>query len=334
MRLSTLRRGLVAMVGLAALAMPARALTITPTFDSTVTSAGNAADIQAAINSAASAISALYSDSGNVNIVFRLGSTGLGSSQSAIYTMPYAGYTAALAADAAANPANTTLATALANLSTGNGAAGTLPIKAGEVQLRVALGVAGATPCFNASGAFVSGCNSTHDGVITLSNTASIDYVRPVASGFYDAIAVLEHEINEILGGGGPGTVLNGFAATCSALTPTAYGSLDLYRYSAPGTPSFTTCPSASSYLSVDGGVTSIVGFNQSLSGDMADFVSGYVQSAFGTTGAEFNVTTATPEYPMMLALGYDPVAAPEPASVALLGGCLAGLGFVRRRRG
>ena len=58
-------------------------------------------------------------------------------------------------------------------------------------------------------------------------------------------------------------------------------GVLDLYRYGSPGTPRFSGCNGTSAYLSVDGGSTSIVAFNNNPSADLADFApNGYVQSA------------------------------------------------------
>jgi hypothetical protein len=115
-------------------------------------------------------------------------------------------------------------------------------------------------------------------------------------------------------------------------------GVLDPYRYLAPEVPSFTTSSSATSYLSVDGGATSIVGFNKSSSGDLADFAgSDTVQAAFTSSGEAAPYDTTTPEFKMLEAIGYNGVSsmtdAPEPASMAMLVSGVVGLRWVRRRR-
>lgn len=321
--------GLVSAVVLAAIgsAKPSQALTISPLFDSSVTGSANAANYESAVNTAISRIEGLYSDPGTVSIVFKYAfGSFLGQSSTARASVSYNLYTNALALDAAANPQNNVLTTALANLSKGNDANGAMPISATEALLRVGLNIGGLSPCFNASGSFISGCvGGSYDGVVTLSKSYGFSFSEPfsTSSNKYDAIATFEHEINEILGGGGQGS---------SVGSSSAYGPLDVYRYSAPNTPSFSTA-APSSYFSIDGGVTNIVNFYQGTNGDYGDFApQGYVQSAQTNWNTQPTYTTSSPDYKMMLSIGWDPV--PEPATIALFTPALLALRLLGRRRG
>jgi hypothetical protein len=339
----TARSGLACIAILAA--TQAHALAIDAGFETSITSAPDATAIETAIDTAVDAIAGLYSNPGTVNILFTAAAGHfLGDSDSGLNVEPYSTYVGQLAANSAANPSNTTLSTAITNLPYGNDANGAKSIVASTALLRVALGDTNVTPCFNAGGSFVTGCGQTYDGVITLSNTQPLSYTRPVTSGSYDAIRVIEHETDEILGGGGAGSTLNAVANNSVPLS-SFYGPLDLYRYGAAHTPSFTASTSATAYFSVDGGVTNIVGFNQNQGlslanyGDFGDFLSttgcpDYVQDAFTCPNQQADETASSPEFQMMQAIGWDgatdPV--PEPTPLALLGAAIGGLAFVRSR--
>jgi len=345
--------GVAVSIGLlAAFCQPAQALVIAPTYTTAINTAPNSADIKSSINTAIGAIEHLYSDPGTINIIFNLTAGGfLGQSQTAYYSGSYSLYTTLLQIDALSHPWNHTLATALAHLSQGNDANGLRPIAATSGLFRVGLNAAGVTPCFNASGTFFGSCNQAYDGIITLSSSQPIQYTRPIpafngTNTTFDAVAIIEHEMDEILGGGGAGSTLNSIASfglnnARSSLTFDD-GPLDLYRYSAAHVPSFTTSAAASSYFSIDGGVTRIIGFNQNSTGDFGDFgpnalcpgggtggPSNVVQDAFTCRNQMANESTTSPEFQMMTSIGWDPV--PEPSTLALLGITLGGAWVARR---
>ena len=312
------------LVALFASATPAHALTIIDTFSGSWTSNANAAQIEASIEVASNAIASLYSNPFTVTINYQSMNSGLGGSSQNLYATSYANYTQALKNDAAAHPGNTTLATAVANLSKGNDAGGRTPI-ALTSSLVDALGLgnvsAGGTVYFNSSLMyFGSGA---------------------VPSNLYSSTAVIQHEIDEILGGGGAGSTLG------SSLQGYYYGSLDLYRYSAPGKPSYSSSTTASAYYSINGGVTSLAPFNQTGRGDYGDFYdTSWIQNYAGTPGHTPEAFAGSIESTMLQSIGYDLVSgtttltaglsvishgasliAPAPAPAPGVG--LAGFGFL-----
>ena len=259
----------------------------------------------------------------------------LAESNTSDYSYTYSQYTGELALISAAHPANTVLATAVANLASGNkpGPGGTVQVTAADAQIALGNDVSG---CFTSTGTLTGGCGTAYDGVVTLNIGLPLNYTATLLGGEFSAIAGLQHEINEILGGGGQGSVLNQIPCGGSKTDFPNVGVLDLYRYPSPGVPSFSSCNGTNASLSVDGGVSDIVTFNNNPSADLADFLpNGFVQSAFASPGSLPGYTTSTPEFPMMESIGYDGATAtvPEPASLALLGSGLASILAVRRRR-
>jgi hypothetical protein len=309
---------------------PARALTIVDSFDASITGSANAAQIEATIAAASNRIASLYSNSVTVNILFQTSaSTGLGMSDNAIFSSSYSVYRNQLALDSLAHPGNTTLATAVNHLGSGNSASASTVAATGT--LFKVLGYSGVPSCFDSGGNFASSCGGAggvgiYDGIISFNNSNIVNWGGTIGPSQYDGVSVAQHEIDEVLGGGGGGSFVGaGYGAG-------VFGALDLYRYSAPGVGSFSTA-APSAYFSVDGGITSIVGFNQNGSGDYGDFLSscppGHIQDAFGCPGHLAETFLGSRQDTMLQALGYDH-AAPAP----LPGAGLASLGllaFARR---
>jgi hypothetical protein len=311
-----------------------KALTIVDTFDSSIATQTNAAAIESGIQSASNTMGSLFGNPVTVNILFQYNNSVLGQVNPATYTVPYATYAGLLQANAATNPANSTLATAVAHLSSGNDSNGTLPILSTSANLR-ALGLTAAIGNLTSSG--VTGPSGSYDAIVTVGN---LSYSSNGPGFNSQGVGEVEHLVNEVLGGGGAGSTLG---------TPSqnsAFGPLDLYRYASTGstianittTPSYTTSSGAVAGFSVNGGATGIAQFNQAGSGseygDFANVGSCQIQDAFGC-GATPVFSTSSPEYLMLEAIGYDPVTAAVPESstwgMMMLG--FASIGVIAYRR-
>jgi hypothetical protein len=284
---SKLKAALALALGLVAIAAPARAqLVITPTFDPSITSDPNATAIENTINSVITYYEGLFTNKIDVTIDFMKGG-GLGGSKPSSYAVPYAAFRAALAAE----PQTADTMTALAHLpiSTLNPVTGTtdLTIKTADIR---ALGIAGSYPSTLPGG---------YDGIVTL-NTKITNPGSPGTSGAYSLYAVVQHEIDEILG-------LGSALPTPIAKNPRPE---DLYRYAANGARSLTTIGD-NAYFSLNG-TTRLVQFNQfttAAGGDYGDwwshngmgnapglvpFTPIRVQDAFATPGSAPTLATDT----------------------------------------
>jgi len=300
-------------------------LIINPTFDPTLNSSE-----QAAINAAIATLEADITSPNalTVSIYFNSMSTGLGESETGIYSVSYYDYSNAFKAVATSPNQLTALAslgTAPTSESSGN------PVN-GNTQISIT-SAEGRNLGFNTPGV-VSAPLGTYDSEVSL-NT-SITSPPNSLTGNYDLEAVAQHEIDEVLGIGGTGSTLDGSGSLTGPV-----GDLDLYRYSALGVRSYSNLQTTSpySYFSINGGATVLSYFNQTSGADFADWLSNpipagfgpQVQDAFGEPGTD--PVLGTNELTAFNAIGYE-VTAPEVSTLPLAGlGLGLGYTFIRRRR-
>jgi hypothetical protein len=304
-------------------------LIIAPTFDSSITGNVNSAAIQAEINAAINTYQSMFNDNITVSILFRyattqpngnpLGGGSLAQSNYTIYANGYNTFINALTADK--TTANDNLA--IANLP---GVLATDMVESSANGRAVGLNTPGA---MSANGSV--GTGGTFDGIVTLNSGQPFDFDRSngITAGSFDALRSIEHEIDEVLGMGSQ------LPATTDFLSNTARKPTDLFRYSAPGVISFTSSGTATSYFSINGGATNIVGFNQQSNGDYGDWLSSVgcpalVQDAFSCSDQIADISVLSPEAVNLDVIGYDLVSAPEPGSTLLF---LSGLALVARIR-
>lgn len=316
-----IRAALSAAVSAVALtwALPAHAnLVITPIFDTTITGDANAAAIEAVINSAASFYDNVFTNPINVSIKFQEGG-GLGGSSSYVFQARYQNFINSLIAGSSGDATDTT---ALANLPGGatNPVTGSnfVIVKAANLK---ALGFSVATP-------------GGLDGTITV-NTHLTDVGSPGTTGQYSLLAVVEHEIDEVLGLGSDVGQTGFFADPATE---------DLFRYDAAG--NRTYAPHAcggetAAYFSLDGSTKLAQFHNCSDGADYGDWASNplptgavpQVQDAYATPGSHPTLNRYSPEVVALDAMGYNLTKVPEPGSLALVLGAFAALFAARRGR-
>ena len=264
----------------AAAASPAGAMTIKATFDPSVTSLSNAAQIESDFNTVAKFYDSALTSKVTVNVDVgwgaidgqSMGPGNLGSSLDNLYGYfsydQVKGYLTA----AGAKSGNAALAKAVKSLPASDpGGVNAYVIPSAQAK---ALGLIPAT-------------QAGPDGYIGFSSSQAYDFdpSNGITSTTYDFEGVAAHEIAEVLGR------ITGLTGS----NPQFRTSLDLFRYSAAGQLGYAFKSPA--YFSIDGGVTDLGDFSYN-SGDRSDWLVAGVgatdaQAATAKKGVDYSVSVA-----------------------------------------
>ena len=233
------------------LVLPVKALTIIPNFDSSITTNLNGPAEMAAINAAIQVFETNIADNATITINF-VSDPNVGLAQSLVYYVPvnYSDYVNALIANAKSS--NDFLALSQLPKTGNEPVTGQSQMEISEV-LAIQLGLSAPS----------GDVDSIH------LNTTIMSFTRPPPNDIntFDMQSAVEHEIDEVMGGGGAGCNLtSGFGLI---------GATDLFRYSTNGIGSTVarswTTNGDNAFFSVDG--TNLWSrFNTDSGGDYGDF--------------------------------------------------------------
>jgi hypothetical protein len=268
------------------------ALTIVPTWDSSVTSSPEATQIEAAVSAAIQFLEASFTNNVTLNIDVgwgevdgdTIGKKDAASSETNGDFFTYSQVRQALASHATSADDAAALQALSPTVDPTNG--GTFFITTADEK---ALGL-------------FSGSSSDTDGWIGLNSTLAwtFDPDNRAVAGDYDAIGAIEHEITEVMG-------RLGFLGDKSAFDPPVpndYGIMDLFRYSSPGVRALSP---GLGYFSVDG-QTMLTEFNNSkvTPGDQADWDPNTVYGdSFGSSAPSEQEDVTATDLRVMDVIGY-----------------------------
>jgi hypothetical protein len=302
--LVVLRRLLVVAFAVVVLTLPARALIINPTYDSSVTSLTNAAQVEVAFAVAVQMFQNQFTNPITVNITVSFSpDVDLGASSTPTVGntgFTYASLTNALRAARTSAADSNAVASLPATDPTGGG-----PWYVPQAEAK-ALKILG-----------LSANDTNNDGAVMFATPSAdtaytFDPTNRAVAGEFDFIGVAEHEISEVLGRA-YSLNLNG-----------SYIPYDLFRFT-NGVRSFN--PNDNNvYFSIDNGVTVQKYFNSDPSGDIQDWVSSTPEDsfdAFVNSGQQLLISPA--DITALDILGYNLRKIPSPH---LTGVALAGGGF------
>ncbi len=305
---AVLRRLLLPVFAAVVLALPARALTINATYDSTVTSLTNAAQVEAAFTVAKQMFENQFTNSITINITVAFDpAVDLGASETELVGNPsYANLVSALRAARK----STADSNAVASLPASDPTGGPWWIPRAEAKL------------LNISGLFVSATDTNIDGKVKFATPSvatdtiyAFDSTNRAVAGEWDFIGVAEHEISEAIG-----------RTYRLNYTGNGYVPFDLFRFTNNGARSFD--PNATVvYFSVDNGTNQLKQFNSDPTEDLQDWASdGGISDAFDASvydGQQLLISPA--DITALDILGYNSRTIPSPH---LTGVALAGGGF------
>jgi hypothetical protein len=278
----------ILILALMILPLPARALIFNITYDSTVTSQPNAAQIEASYGVVTQAYSSLFTNNITLNITVSWQTVGLGESQFGLIGNPsYSQLVSALKA-ARTTPADTNAVASLPATDPTPSQTWWIPNAEAKALTQIAT---------------LFGINpndlTTQEGQVLFDNTVTWTFspTNRAVSGAFDFIAVAEHETSEVMG-------------RCYDLDQDGPGNVpyDLFRFT-NGVRTFNVFDTGT-YFSINGGVTPLKWFNNAtdpITGDPQDWMPTNVADAFDwalSPGVEG--TLSSPDLTALSILGYD----------------------------